>query len=65
VTILLAAALAAIFPTAVGWIFAGVAAWFGAVTGIRALAQARRARAEEREGRRLREIHDEEGRMGE
>jgi cardiolipin synthase len=63
VTIILAAGLAAVFPTAVGFAVAGVAAWFGAVTGIRAFAQARRARAEESEGRRLREIHDEEGRM--
>ena len=55
----------AVFPTAVGLAVAGVAAWFGAVTGIRAFAQARRARAEEREGRRLREIQDGDGREGE
>ena len=65
VTILLAAGLAGVFPTAVGLAVAGVAAWFGVVTGIRAFAQARRARAEEREGRRLREIQDGDGREGE
>jgi cardiolipin synthase A/B len=48
VTILLVAVLAAIFPDVVGWGVAVVAMWFGVVTGIRALAQRRRARAEER-----------------
>lgn len=50
VAILVVAAVAVVFPTVVGWGFAVVALWFGTVTGIRALAQARRARAEEREG---------------
>ena len=65
VAMLAAAGLAAFFPTVVGWALAAVAAWFGAVTGIRAFAQARRARAEEREGQRLREIQDELGRKSE
>ncbi|NJD17973.1 MAG: cardiolipin synthase B, partial [Gemmatimonadetes bacterium] len=42
-------ALAMFLPMLVGWLFAAVALWFGSVAGIRALAQARRARAEERE----------------
>lgn len=49
VAILVAAAVAMFFPTAVGLAFGALAIWFGVVTGIRALAQARRARAEERE----------------
>ncbi|MDP2958450.1 MAG: phospholipase D-like domain-containing protein [Longimicrobiales bacterium] len=49
VVILLAAVLAGFFPTLVGWAVAAVAFWFGTVTGIRALAQARRGRAEERD----------------
>jgi hypothetical protein len=47
-------------PTVVGWIAAAVAAWFGAVIGIRAYAQARRARAEERQVELIREALDEE-----
>ena len=50
VAILVLAALAAIFPVFVGWAVAVVATWFGVVTGIRALAQRRRARAAERLG---------------
>lgn len=50
VGILLVAVLAGIFPTLVGWAVAGGTFWFGAAMGIRAFAQARRARAEEREG---------------
>jgi hypothetical protein len=48
VSILIVAALAAIFPVFVGWSVAVVTTWFGVVTGIRAFAQARRARVEER-----------------
>ena len=50
VGILLVAVLAGIFPTLVGWTVAGAAFWFGSSMGIRAFAQAQRARAEEREG---------------
>lgn len=49
VLILLLALLGLLFPTVVGWTFAALAFWFGAVTGIRALAQARRGRAEEKQ----------------
>lgn len=49
VAILIAAAVAISFPVVVGLVSGVVALWFGVVTGIRALAQARRARAEERE----------------
>jgi len=49
VLILMVALVAAFFPTVVGWAVAAVAIWFGTVTGIRALAQARRGRAEERQ----------------
>jgi len=48
VAILVLAALAGVFPVFVGWAVAVVATWFGVVTGIRALAQRRRARAAER-----------------
>ncbi|HSG08995.1 MAG TPA: phospholipase D-like domain-containing protein [Longimicrobiales bacterium] len=48
--ILLVAILAGLFPTIVGWTVAAAAFWFGAAMGIRAFAQARRGRAEEREG---------------
>jgi cardiolipin synthase len=47
VMIIVAAVLAGIFPTLVGWTVAAAAFWFGTVTGIRALEQARRARTEE------------------
>lgn len=47
VGILLLAVLAALFPSVVGLVFAVLAFWFGTVTGIRAFAQARRARLEE------------------
>ena len=50
VGILLVATLAGLFPTLVGWAVAAATFWFGAAMGIRAFAQARRARAEEREG---------------
>jgi cardiolipin synthase len=49
VAFLVVGCLAAFLPTLVGWGFAAVALWFGSVTGIRALAQARRARSEERQ----------------
>ncbi len=52
VLVLAFAALAAIFPTAVGWTVAVIAAWLGGVTGIRAYLQARRAWAEESRARR-------------
>lgn len=48
VAFLVLGAVAFFLPTLVGWAFAAVALWFGAVAGIRAFAQARRARAEER-----------------
>jgi cardiolipin synthase len=51
----------AFMPTVVGWAAAAIAAWFGAVLGIRAYAQARRARAEEREAEVLQEAFDREG----
>ena len=60
VVILLAAVLAGFFPTLVGWVFAAVAFWFGTVTGLRALAQARRGRAEEGEAERQ-TTQDQEG----
>lgn len=46
---LLLGAVGLFLPTVVGWAFAAVALWFGSVAGIRALAQARRARQEERQ----------------
>jgi cardiolipin synthase len=49
--ILVVGVLSALFPEVVGWGVAGLALWFGAVTGIRAWVQARRARREEREAR--------------
>ncbi|GMV07754.1 MAG: hypothetical protein AMXMBFR53_40290 [Gemmatimonadota bacterium] len=49
VIILGVALLAAFFPVVVGWAFSALAIWFGTVIGIRALAQARRGRAEERQ----------------
>jgi cardiolipin synthase len=48
VAILLAAALAALFPTLAGWAVAIGAGWLGLTTGARAYIQARRARHEER-----------------
>jgi len=48
VAILMVAVLAAVFPVFVGWGVAVVTTWFGVVTGIRAFAQAQRARTEER-----------------
>ncbi len=50
--ILLIAAVAAFVPTVVGWAVAVLGLWFGLAVGIRALAQARRARAEERQAAR-------------
>lgn len=52
IAVLLLAALAALAPTAVGYLIAVVAGWIGLNTGIRAYLQARRARVEEREGER-------------
>jgi cardiolipin synthase len=60
VGLLVVAGVMAVMPTVVGWIAAAVAAWFGAVIGIRAYAQARRARAEERQVELIREALDEE-----
>ncbi|HSH76552.1 MAG TPA: hypothetical protein VLA09_12760, partial [Longimicrobiales bacterium] len=64
VGILLVAVLAGLFPTVVGWAVAGAAFWFGAVMGIRAFAQARRARAEERESAFYLRTRNEEGETG-
>jgi len=50
VAFLVAGGLAVLLPTLVGWAFAAVALWFGSVAGIRALAQARKARSDERQG---------------
>ena len=49
VGILVLAVMAALFPTWVGWGVAAAGLWFGGAMGIRALAQARRGKAEERE----------------
>jgi cardiolipin synthase len=46
VLVLLIALLAGFFPWIVGWFVAAVAGWFGIVLGVRAIAQARRARKE-------------------
>ena len=48
IVILVIAVVAAFIPVVVGWVVAGVAAWFGLATGVRAYVQARRARLEER-----------------
>lgn len=45
--VLLLAGVSAFLPALVGWIIAFIAGWFGIVLGVRALAQARRAREEE------------------
>jgi hypothetical protein len=50
VGIVILGVLAGLFPTVVGWIVAATTFWFGTAMGIRAFSQARRARAEEREG---------------
>ncbi len=50
VLVLLVAGVSAFFPRWVGWFIAFVAGWFGIVLGIRALAQARRARRDKAEG---------------
>ncbi len=63
VATLLVAALAALLPTLVGWAVALVAFWFGAVMGFRAWAQARRARAEERQAALLNERSREDERI--
>jgi len=49
ILILLVAVLAAFLPTLVGWTVAALGIWFGGAVGIRALAQRRRGRAEERQ----------------
>ena len=61
IAILVLAALAALAPTAVGWVIAAVLGWFGITTGIRAFLQARRARHEEQKAREslLDPIHEE------
>jgi hypothetical protein len=61
IVILLLAAVAALVPSVIGWIVAIVAGWFGLTTGARALVQARRARAEEREGADPRPVARREG----
>lgn len=61
ILILLLAAVAALVPSVIGWIVAIVAGWFGLTTGARALVQARRARAEEREGANARPAARREG----
>jgi cardiolipin synthase len=61
VTILLVAALAALMPTAVGWVVAVGAGWLGLTTGARAYVQARRARIEEREAEREQRARAREG----
>jgi cardiolipin synthase len=60
VGILVVAVLAGLFPTLVGWAVAAGAFWFGAVMGIRAFAQARRGRAEERESAFFRRTRNDE-----
>jgi cardiolipin synthase len=47
ISVLVLALVAAVLPYLVGWIIAFLAGWFGIVLGVRALAQARRARREE------------------
>ncbi len=47
-SLLAIATIAAIFPAAVGFVIAALATWVGVTTGIRAWAQSRRAREEER-----------------
>lgn len=59
VGILALAALAGYFPTVAGWMVALVALWFGTAMAIRAFAQARRGRAEERESKRVLMTRDE------
>jgi cardiolipin synthase len=61
IVILLLAAVAALVPSVIGWIVAIVAGWFGLTTGARAFVQARRARAEEREGADPRPVSRREG----
>ncbi|MGI9628938.1 MAG: hypothetical protein ACR2QM_19055, partial [Longimicrobiales bacterium] len=51
-SLLLVGALAATFPRLAGWSIAAVLLWLGATMGIRAAAQARRARAERNAGDR-------------
>lgn len=46
--VLIPAVLAALFPTAVGWVVAVTGLWFGGILAVRAFLQAARARAEER-----------------
>ncbi|MEM7415025.1 MAG: phospholipase D-like domain-containing protein [Gemmatimonadota bacterium] len=53
------AGLSALFPTAVGIVVAVIAFWIGAVTGVRALAQARRARREESAAQEALDDHSE------
>jgi cardiolipin synthase len=47
VVVLLVAVFSAVFPWVVGWVLAVLLAWLGLVLGMRAFAQARRARVEE------------------
>jgi cardiolipin synthase len=51
--VLAVAVFSAIFPVAVGFAVAAVAAWFGALTGVRALLQARREKRAAREFKQL------------
>jgi cardiolipin synthase len=59
VLILVLAFIAGFFPWLVGWLIAIIAGWFGVVLGVRAVAQARRARREE--AREEQGIMEEEG----
>lgn len=61
IAVLLIGAAALLAPTAVGYAIGGIAVWVGVTTGIRAWVQARRARAQEREGER-RQIESEQER---
>jgi cardiolipin synthase len=61
VVLVIAAVLFGFFPATVGWIAAGLTGWFGAIAGIRAYAQARRSRAEEREAYAYRRTLDSGG----
>ncbi len=47
IVLILAAVLSAIFPWIVGWAFALLLGWLGAVVSVRALVQIRRGRREE------------------
>jgi len=54
VTVLAMGGLAMLIPTAVGFLVAAIALWFGITTGIRAWVQAMRARSDERQAEQRR-----------